>query len=38
MVATKAAGDWRTRWAEQLVSPEEAARIVQNGDTVWLGG
>jgi 4-hydroxybutyrate CoA-transferase len=38
MVATKAAGDWRTRWAEQLVSPEEAARVVQNGDTVWLGG
>ena len=37
MVATKAA-DWRTRWAEKLVSPEEAVRVVQNGDTVWLGG
>ncbi len=29
--------DWKARYGERLRSPEEAARIVQNGDRVWVG-
>ncbi|MCS7081116.1 MAG: 4-hydroxybutyrate CoA-transferase [Chloracidobacterium sp.] len=29
--------DWKARYAEKLRSPEEAARMVQSGDRVWVG-
>jgi len=29
---------WRARCADRLVSPDEAVQIVQDGDSVWLGG
>ncbi len=29
--------DWRSRWAEKLVSPEDAVRIVKSGDRVFAG-
>jgi len=38
MVTGATATDWRTRYADRLVSPEEAVRVVQDGDCVWLGG
>ena len=29
--------DWKTRYAEKLRSPDEAARLVKSGDRVWVG-
>jgi acyl-CoA hydrolase len=31
-------GNWRSRYADILVSPEEAVQAVADGDVVWLGG
>lgn len=31
------ATNWRERYAAQLVSPQEAVRLVQPGDSVWMG-
>lgn len=38
MVAEATATGWRTRYADTLVSPEEAVQVVKDGDSVWLGG
>ena len=29
--------DWRTRYADKLVTPEQAAKTVNSGDTVYVG-
>ncbi|HLZ68659.1 MAG TPA: acetyl-CoA hydrolase/transferase C-terminal domain-containing protein [Dehalococcoidia bacterium] len=38
MVAEATSTSWRTRYADKLVSPEEAVQVVKDGDSVWLGG
>lgn len=29
--------DWKQRYADRLMSPEDAARLVKSGDRLWLG-
>lgn len=38
MVVRQGTMGWRARCADRLVSPDEAVQIVQDGDSVWLGG
>lgn len=37
MVTRQTAANWRERYADKLVSPREAMRLVKPGDCVWMG-
>ena len=37
MVTMPAAPDWRTTYADKLMTPAEAMAIVAPGDAVWTG-
>jgi acyl-CoA hydrolase len=38
MPVKQEAVDWRRRYADKLVSPQEAMALVRPGDQVWVGG